>query len=778
MATTFPDAPMNQPAPATPLHLLQTVFGYPSFWGEQEAVIAHVVAGGEALVIMPTGGGKSLCYQIPSLLRPGVGVVVSPLIALMRDQVLALRGKGVRAAALNSSLDYAEAQAIEQQALRGDLDLLYVAPERVTTDRMLHLLGQMPVALFAIDEAHCVSQWGHDFRPDYLGLSVLHQRFPDVPRLALTATADQRTREEIITRLELGAGRAFIGGFDRPNIRYTIVPKRNSKRVLWEWLERKHPDDAGIVYCLSRRKTEQIATWITKQGRTAVPYHAGLDASTRRRHQDRFLHERGLIVVATIAFGLGIDKPDIRFVAHLDLPKSVEAYYQETGRAGRDGLPADAWMAFGKGDLMMQRQFILESEADEPHKRLALDKLRSLVRLCETRSCRRKLLLGYFGEEYPDQCGNCDNCGAEPLSPVAARGAHRGRPRRGDAPPAFPRRAVPYNELWEALRALRVGLAKKGGIPAYCVFHDTTLRAMAGRRPQDLESLAEISGVGEAKLRKYGEAFLEVLRQTQPAKSAPLSGGKPRAAQHLVMENPAPGFTGNATAPPLPPEAQPLWEALREARLALAREVGGMAFSVYPDSVLRTMAQVQPLTLEALARVRGREPEMMAPYAEGMLEVLRRLGARRAAGETPAVPGGSTGVPGESTGETPVPLEEAPSLLQVARELRRNPTAAEAVLWEALGGQRLGFKFRRQHPLGEMIVDFYCPVVKVAVLIGVDGQVDPRASELRRQGLLVLEIKDTQVEQETEATLRLIRAVCLGAQEEREEQRWKDWDKV
>lgn len=483
-------------------------------------MIEHVTAGGEALVVMPTGGGKSLCYQIPSLLRPGVGVVVSPLIALMRDQVLALREKGVRAAALNSSLDAAEAAEVEQAARRGELDLLYVAPERLTTERMLRLLEQMPVALFAIDEAHCVSQWGHDFRPDYLGLSVLHERFPDVPRLALTATADERTRREIITRLELGGGRAFVGGFDRPNIRYTIVPKHQSKHELLRFLRRRHPRHAGIVYCLSRKKTEQIADWLNEQGRTAIPYHAGLDATTRRRHQDRFLHEEGLIVVATIAFGLGIDKPDIRFVAHLDLPKSVEAYYQETGRAGRDGLPADAWMAFGKGDIMMQRQWIDESEADNIHKRLALEKLRSLVRLCEARTCRRKMLLEYFGEEHPENCGNCDNCGEAPdasLPPLTARELRA--ERRREPQREAPRPAAPEGELWEALRALRLQLAKEIGQPAFCVFHDSTLREMARQQPQDEEALLALSGVGPSKLEKFGEAFLEVLRRGGEAKA-------------------------------------------------------------------------------------------------------------------------------------------------------------------------------------------------------------------------------------------------------------------
>ncbi|MFN3594299.1 MAG: DNA helicase RecQ, partial [Thiobacillaceae bacterium] len=388
--------------------LLNRVFGYPEFRGEQAAIVSHVAAGGDALVLMPTGGGKSLCYQIPALLRPGTAVVVSPLIALMHDQVAALKELGIPAAYLNSSLGAAEARAVERAFLAGELKLLYVAPERLLTERFIDLMTRACLALFAIDEAHCVSQWGHDFRPEYLGLNVLHERFPGVPRIALTATADALTRQEIVTRLDLSTARVFVASFDRPNIRYRIEEKHDSGRQLRAFLD-EHAGEAGIVYCGSRRKVDVVAASLAAAGLPALPYHAGLDADTRRRHQDRFLREDGLVMVATIAFGMGIDKPDVRFVAHLDLPGSIEGYYQETGRAGRDGLPAEAWMLWGAGDVAAQRRFIDASEADAAFKRVAHAKLDALLALVETAGCRRQALLAYFGEASPP-CGNCDNC--------------------------------------------------------------------------------------------------------------------------------------------------------------------------------------------------------------------------------------------------------------------------------------------------------------------------------------------------------------------------------
>src|SRR4051812_22440969 len=403
---------------ADALSMLNSAFGLPAFRGAQESIVRHVTEGGNCLVLMPTGGGKSLCYQLPSLLRPGCGIVVSPLIALMRDQVAGLLEAGVRAAALNSTLSFEEAAEVEERLIAGDLDLLYVAPERLLTPRCLALLGRARIALFAIDEAHCVSQWGHDFRPEYIGLSAIAQHFPDVPRIALTATADELTREEIIQRLGLAGAPSFVASFDRPNIRYEIVDKQSAVAQLRAFIGEHHSGSAGIVYCLSRAKVEETAAALRRAGIEALPYHAGLDASLRARHQDRFINEDGIVIVATIAFGMGIDKPDVRFVAHLDLPKSIEAYYQETGRAGRDGKPSSAWMAYGLSDIVQQRRMIDESTGSDAFKRVSVGKLDALVGLAETAGCRRSRLLGYFGEAVTGgNCGNCDNC----LSPPQLR---------------------------------------------------------------------------------------------------------------------------------------------------------------------------------------------------------------------------------------------------------------------------------------------------------------------------------------------------------------------
>jgi ATP-dependent DNA helicase RecQ len=392
------------------LQLLQRIFGYDAFRGRQREIIEHVSAGGDALVLMPTGGGKSLCYQIPALLRDGVGVVISPLIALMQNQVDALRALGVRAGFLNSSQDLEARRAVETAYVSGELDLLYLAPEALAGPATLRLLERGKIAIFAIDEAHCVSQWGHDFRPDYLNLSMLHERWPSVPRIALTATATSATRAEIATRLNLTTARQFVSSFDRPNIQYRIVGKNDARRQLLDLLRTEHAGDAGIVYCLSRASVDKTAEFLTQQGIPALPYHAGLDARTRAANQDRFLREDGLVMVATIAFGMGIDKPDVRFVAHLDLPKSVEGYYQETGRAGRDGLPSTAWLAYGLQDVVQQRKMIETSEGDAAHRRMLGRHLDAMLGLCETVQCRRSQLLAYFGETEAGACGNCDTC--------------------------------------------------------------------------------------------------------------------------------------------------------------------------------------------------------------------------------------------------------------------------------------------------------------------------------------------------------------------------------
>ena len=592
--------------------VLQRVFGYTDFRGQQLAVIDRTVAGGDSLVLMPTGGGKSLCYQIPAIVRDGVGVVVSPLIALMRDQVEGLRQTGVRAACLNSTLSHREVLEVEAAVRAGRLDLLYVAPERLLGERTLELLSRTALALFAIDEAHCVSQWGHDFRPEYLQLSVLGERFPEVPRIALTATADEPTRREIAARLRLRDPVLFVSGFDRPNIRYAVVPRDNARAQLRRFLEGGHGGRAGIVYCLSRRKVDATAEWLREAGVNALPYHAGLDAATRQRHQDRFVHEDGVVIVATIAFGMGIDKPDVRFVAHLDLPRSIEAYYQETGRAGRDGLPADAWMVYGLQEVVTLRQMVEGSEAGEARKRLEVRKLDAMLGYCELATCRRRTLLAYFGESLQGSCGNCDNC----LSPVdtwdateaaqmamscayrtgqrfgvaylidvlrgrdterirgfrhdrlptygvgtdydvrqwrsvfrqlvaggllsvdverygsirltaaswpVLRGETRVQMRRDlhapasrrtrKAPdPAPPPDPATWDEsLWEALRKRRTELASAQKVPPYVIFHDSTLREMVARRPRTHDDFSQLTGVGDTKLKRYGDDFLAVI---------------------------------------------------------------------------------------------------------------------------------------------------------------------------------------------------------------------------------------------------------------------------
>jgi len=593
------------------LSILESVFGFPSFVGKQGEIIEHVANGGDALVLMPTGGGKSLCFQIPALMREGCGIVVSPLIALMHDQVAALREAGVRAACLNSSLSAEAAAKVERELLAGGLDLLYVAPERLTTPRFLGLLERSRLALFAIDEAHCVSQWGHDFRPEYIELALLAERHPAVPRIALTATADEATRREIVSRLQLDDARVFISSFDRPNIRYEVVEKENARSQLLDFIRARHPGESGIVYCLSRTKTEETAAWLAAHDIEALSYHAGMENGARAAHQDRFINEDGVVMVATIAFGMGIDKPDVRFVAHLDLPKTIEAYYQETGRAGRDGKPAEAWMSYGLADIVQQRRMIDESVADDAFKRASVRKLDALVGLAETAGCRRVQLLAYFGEAS-GPCGNCDNClnpprvwdgtvaaqqalscvyrtgqrfgaghvidvllgratervsqlghdrlstfgigadrderqwravfrqlvalgylradgeafGALKLTP-SSRQVLKGETsvmlREQAAPPTRAKRgkksaaretgtAAPDSALLRALRAWRLGVAREHGVPAFVVFHDGTLETIAALRPGTREALRGVSGVGEKKLERYGEALLEVVR--------------------------------------------------------------------------------------------------------------------------------------------------------------------------------------------------------------------------------------------------------------------------
>ncbi|HKX08666.1 MAG TPA: DNA helicase RecQ [Stellaceae bacterium] len=602
----------STPGEDRPLAVLRSVFGFESFRGEQAEVIAHVVAGGDALVLMPTGGGKSLCYQIPALVRPGLGVVISPLIALMKDQVDALRQAGVRAAALNSALPPGEAGAVERAIRGGDLDLLYVAPERLTMVRTLDLLGSTRIALFAIDEAHCVSQWGHDFRPEYLALSVLHERFPDVPRIALTATADATTRQDIAARLKLGNARVFAAGFDRPNIRYSVVSKHEPRQQLLAFLDAEHRGNAGIVYCRTRDKVDEIAQWLAARGRTALPYHAGLEAPVRARNQDQFLKEEGVVVVATVAFGMGIDKPNVRFVVHLDAPRSLEAYYQETGRAGRDGLPADAWMTYGMADVTALSGLLGGSDLNEGQKRIERHKLNALLGFCETARCRRQVLLGYFGEREHPPCGNCDTCLAPPrtwdglivaqkaLSAVARTGERFGVGHLTD---------VLLGEPTERARQFRHDQIKTFGV-------GTELDKRQWRsvfRQLVAQGHLEVDVAGHGGLR-LGASARDVLRGTTAVSFRDEPARLPRSQRKRV--------TVGAPVEPLSNADSALFEALRAKRLALAREQGVPPYVIFHDTTLLAMARQRPRDHAALGEILGVGRSKLERYGAVFLGVI------------------------------------------------------------------------------------------------------------------------------------------------------------
>ena len=590
----------------TPQHILQSVFGFSDFRSPQSEIIDTLIGGDDALVLMPTGGGKSLCYQIPSILREGCGIVISPLIALMQDQVSAVQMLGVKAAFLNSTLDPGAALEIEKSLQDGHLDLLYIAPERLIQGKTLQLLSQSKIALFAIDEAHCVSQWGHDFRSDYLGLSVLHEMFPETPRIALTATADERTRTEILLRLQLQGARKFISSFDRPNIRYRITLKQSAKSQLLKFLKLEHPNDAGIIYCLSRKKTEDVADWLRNQGFNALPYHAGLPAQTRSKHQASFLREEGIIIVATIAFGMGIDKPDLRFVAHLDLPKTIESYYQETGRAGRDGEPANAWMIYGLQDVIKLRQMMEGSEGDEAHKRAEQHRLNAMLGFCEITSCRRQTLLSYFGEELGHPCGNCDNC-LEPTETwdgteatrMALSVAYRTEQRFG------------VNHLIDVLRESNSDKVFQFGhhkLSSYGIG-----KAIDNNQWRSVFRQLVARGYMSVDLDRYGALVLE--EKCRPILRGDESIQLRRDVKLKTVKR--------QTKTPLASDIDvKLWEALRECRRLFAEELGVPPYVIFHDSSLQEMCRALPRTMEEFNLISGVGERKMEKYGPAFMEVI------------------------------------------------------------------------------------------------------------------------------------------------------------
>ena len=595
----------------TPVDVLRRVFGYASFRGQQQDIVEHVVAGGDAIVLMPTGGGKSLCYQLPSLLRQGMGVVVSPLIALMKDQVDALRQAGVRAAALNSGLPPGEAGFIEREARAGGLDLLYVSPERLVMPHCLDLLRQCRVALFAVDEAHCISQWGHDFRRDYQGLGILREQFPETPLMALTATADDPTRRDIAARLHLEAARVFAAGYDRPNIFYRVVEKRQPREDLLRFLSEEHSDDAGIVYCLTRRAVEETAAWLSVRGREALPYHAGLAPEVRARHQERFLREEGIIVIATVAFGMGIDKPNVRFVAHLDAPKNLEAYYQETGRGGRDGLPADAWMAYGLADVMNLRRLMEASDINEQQRRIERQKSEALIGFCETLSCRRQALLAYFGERRDTPCGYCDNC-RDPVveswdGMVAAQKALSAVYRTGQRFGAHHLVDVLTGNSTDRVRGLGHDKLKTFGVGTECDARGwlSVIRQLLAQGHLQPDP----DGHGGLVLAPSATEVLRGNREIRLRRDA----ARPRSQRRRQA-------SGATTA--LDPAANALWQKLRAWRLDESRRQELPPYVIFHDTTLVEVARRRPSSLAALGDIPGIGRSKLDRYGAAVLAVI------------------------------------------------------------------------------------------------------------------------------------------------------------
>ena len=594
------------------VEILNSLYGYDSFRGHQADIIEHVSAGNNALVLMPTGGGKSLCYQIPSLLRDGVGIIISPLIALMHDQVGAMKQLGVRAAFLNSSLSYDDQKIIEGQLLACELDLLYIAPERLVQKYTLDLLDRCQLALFAIDEAHCVSQWGHDFRSDYLALSLLHERFPQIPRIALTATADIRTRTEIMDRLSLTEAKAYISGFDRPNIRYAIANKTTPKKQLLGFLQQRK-GEAGIVYCLSRKKVEETAAWLSQEGFKALPYHAGLPSQLRQTHQNRFLREEAVIIVATIAFGMGIDKPDVRFVAHLDLPKSIEAYYQETGRAGRDGQPADAWMVYGLQDVVRLQQMQQESTGAEQFKRSERHKLDAMLGLCEVTSCRRKVLLRYFADDAPNHCGNCDNCQIPPET--------------WDATEAAQKVLSCVFRTGQRFGVMHVVDVLRGKETDKVVQHQHQLLSTFGIG-SDIEDLQWRSVMRQLVVRGLLRVDLEgysALQLTDLCRPV-LKGEQSLHLRKEELRAPSTKKTAKKSdrKSQIAPEDQALWEDLRECRKQLSEEYNVPPYLIFHDATLKAMMETMPTTSSELLAITGIGESKLEKYGDEFLGIVRR----------------------------------------------------------------------------------------------------------------------------------------------------------
>jgi ATP-dependent DNA helicase RecQ len=596
------------------LHLLQTVFGYPAFRGHQAEIVGHVSGGGDALVLMPTGGGKSLCYQIPALVRDGVGVVISPLIALMQDQVDALAEVGVRAAFLNSTQTYEEASRIERLVRTGEIDLVYVAPERLMTDRCLNLFQASKIALFAIDEAHCVSQWGHDFRPEYIKLSVLHEQFPNVPRIALTATADPQTRAEIVHRLQLGDAMQFVSSFDRPNIRYQIVEKANGRKQLLDFITTEHGGDCGIVYCLSRKKVEETAEFLNENGVRAMAYHAGMDHAKRAANQARFLREENIVMCATIAFGMGIDKPNVRFVCHLDLPKSIEGYYQETGRAGRDGDPSSAWMAYGLQDVVLQRRMIDESEADETFKRVLGNKLDAMLGLCETLSCRRVRLLDYFGESS-GPCGNCDTC---LIPPVSFDGTVPVQKLLSAVYRVDQRFAAGH--VIEVLRGVETDRIKTW-------HHDSLSVFGIGADRTEAEWRAILRQVIALGLVTVDHEQYSSLKLTDAARPVLKGGQKVQLRQYqkpVKQKSPSRAAKGYVESD-LSPREQAIFDKLRWWRVETARAHDVAAYIIFNDATLREIAKARPTTLSELRGISGVGEKKLASYGDEIVAMISEM---------------------------------------------------------------------------------------------------------------------------------------------------------